>query len=165
MSIPSRWRKEEGLRIRGSRPLDRLKVQGPGAIRTPQGGYRLYYTAVGPGKPFPDCQGYILSALSEDGVNFEPDSGIRLAPRPDFPYMSLRVLVPSPTRCNDGRWRIYFESRGPADRPVVVCSAVSDDMLDWELEDGIRLEHENDVRGPRYVSPSPTEAAGCTAPA
>jgi hypothetical protein len=46
---------------------------------------------------------------------------------------------------------MYFESRGPADQPTVICSAVSSDMLDWEHEDGIRLQSFGGVGGPRYL--------------
>lgn len=80
-------------------------------MRKPDGGFRLFYTAVGPGKPFPNCQGYILSAVSDDGVNFEKESGFRLTPQRDIPHMSRRVLVPSIISVGNG-WRMYFESRG-----------------------------------------------------
>jgi len=46
---------------------------------------------------------------------------------------------------------MYFESRGSADLPTVICSAVSNDMLDWEHEDGIRLQGFDGVGGPRYL--------------
>ena len=151
MSLSDGWTKEPGTRVAGSRPLDSGKVQAPCITRNPAGGFRLYYTAVGPGKPFANCQGYILSAVSDDGLVFRPEPGIRLAPQPGVPHMSHRVLVPTITPCGDGRWRMYFESRGPADRPTVICSAVSSDMLDWEHEDGIRLQAVDSVRGPRFV--------------
>ena len=73
------WQKEPGVRVEGSRALDFFKVQAPGIVRGPMGGYRLFYTAVGPEKPFPDCQGYILSAFSTDGLNFKSEPGIRIA--------------------------------------------------------------------------------------
>ena len=151
MSMPQRWTKEPGARIEGSRPLDQLKVQAPCAVRAPDGGYRIFYTAVGPAKPYPACQGYLLSAFSDDGLEFRKEPGIRLAPRPDVPHTALRVLAPSITRCADGRWRMYFESRGSADRPTVICSAVSDDLLDWKHEEGIRLQGFDGVGGPRYL--------------
>ena len=47
---------------------------------------------------------------------------------------------------------MYFESRGSADQPTVICSATSTDMLHWELEDGIRLQSPGGVGGPRYRS-------------
>jgi hypothetical protein len=47
---------------------------------------------------------------------------------------------------------MYFESRGSADRPTVICSAVSNNLMDWEYEEGIRLEGFDGVGGPRYLS-------------
>lgn len=151
MSVTQLWRKEPGARLQGSRPLDNAKLQAPCIVRVPNGGFRLFYTAVGSVKPFPACQGYILSAVSDDGLLFRTEPGIRLAPRPLLPHMSLRVIAPSITQCADGRWRMYFESRGPADRPTVICSAISSDLLAWELEDGIRLQNLEGVGAPRYV--------------
>jgi hypothetical protein len=138
--------------LQGTRPLDRSKLQAPCVVRIPNGGFRLYYTAVGPAKPFPLCQGYILSAISKDGLEFCKEPGIRLAPQPALPHLSLRLIAPTVTRCADGLWRMYFESRGPANRPTVICSAVSFDMLNWELEEGIRLQNSGGVGGPRYLS-------------
>jgi hypothetical protein len=143
------WRKEAGARIEGSRGLDRSKVQAPCITRAPEGGYRLFYTAVGPEKPFADCQGYILSAVSQDGLRFEPEPGIRVAPDPALAHMALRVLAPSLTQLPDGRWRMYFEGRGRADRLTVIGSAISDDQLSWTVEDGIRLD--GGVGAPRFL--------------
>ncbi len=149
MRMLDRWQKEPGARVEPSRGLDASKVQAPGVAAIPSGGFRLFYTAVGPAKPFPECQGYILSAVSADGLRFCPEPGIRVAPRPDISHMSLRVLAPSVIRCSDC-WRMYFEARGPAHEPTVICSAVSRDLLDWEYE-GVRLRSEGGVGAPRYV--------------
>ena len=149
--LTGRWRQEAGWRVAGSRPLDRSKVQAPGVVRLPSGGFRLFYTAIGPGKPYPTCQGYILSAVSADGLVFRKERGIRLAPHPDVPHMSRRVLAPSVTRLPDGRWRMFFEARGTAHRPTVICSAVSADLLHWTVEDGIRLQAPDDIGGPRFL--------------
>ncbi|MDA1018102.1 MAG: hypothetical protein O3A00_27055 [Planctomycetota bacterium] len=140
MELFKSWIKEDGPRLQGSRDLDSSRLQSPCIVRIPSGGYRLFYTAVGPAKPYPECQGYILSAVSEDGLTFEKEPGIRLAPQPGIPHMSLRVISPLVTLCADGRWRMYFESRGPASIPTVICSAISSDMLHWELKDGIRFQ-------------------------
>ena len=152
MSSTYRWRKEPGARVQGARPLDELKVQAPCVTRVPDGGYRLFYTAIGPAKPFATCQGYLLSAFSRDGLQFEPDPDIRVAPQPAVPHMARRVLAPTVAHCSDGRWRMYFESRGAADRPTVICSAVSDDLFHWTHEDGIRLERCDGLGGPRFLS-------------
>lgn len=152
MELFKTWIKEDGPRLQSSRDLDSSKLQSPCIVRLPSGGYRLFYTAVGPAKPFPDCQGYILSAVSEDGLNFQKEPGIRLAPQPTIPHMSLRVISPSVTMRADGHWRMYFESRGPASIPTVICSAISSDMLNWELEEGIRWQAPGGVGGVRYLA-------------
>jgi hypothetical protein len=120
-------------------------------VRVPEGGYRIFYTAVGPAKPYATCQGYILSAFSNDGRQFDPEPGVRVAPQPAVPHMALRVLAPTVARGADAHWRMYFESRGSADLPTVICSAVSDDLLHWKHEDGIRLEGFDGVGGPRFL--------------
>lgn len=152
MTTTYRWRKEAGLRLQGSRDLDSSKLQAPCIVPVPSGGLRLFYTAVGPAKPYPVCQGYILSAVSDDGLIFRTEPGIRLAPEPEIPHRSLRVLAPTVTRCADGRWRMYVETRGPADQPTVICSAISADLLRWEFEDGIRLQSSGRLGGPRYLA-------------
>lgn len=143
------WQRELGARLEGSRDLDRSKVQAPCIVRAPDGRFRLFYTGVGPAKPFAACQGYILSAVSDDGLRFSPEPGIRIAPDPAVPHMSLRVLAPSLVALADGRWRMYFEARGPSDRPTTIASAVSADQLNWTLEPGIRLD--GGVGAPRYL--------------
>ena len=151
MGVTHLWHKEAGPRLQGSRPLDSSKLQAPCIVRDPSGGVRLIYTAVGPEKPYRTCQGYLLSAASDDGLTFHTERGIRLAPQPELPYMSLRVLAPTIAPRAEGGWRMYFEARGAADQPTVICSAVSGDLLRWEHEDGIRLESPGGVGGPRYL--------------
>lgn len=146
------WIREPGARIAGSRELDSQKVQAPGVVRDPAGGFRLFYTAIGPARPFPTCQGYILSAYSENGLSFAPDPGIRIAPDPSLAHGSRRLLAPSVAAGSDGRWRMYFESRGPADVPTVICSASSSDLLHWDWEPGIRLAAHHGVGGPSYTA-------------
>lgn len=156
------WRKEPGVRVTGSRGLDRFKVQAPGGVALPDGGCRLFYTAVGPDKPFADCQGCILSAVSADGLTFAVEPGIRVAPDPVRPELSLRVLAPSVTPIAGG-WRMYFEGRGPADRPTVIASAVSDDLLRWQVEPGARVAGSERCGAPRFLplgGPSCGEGAG-----
>src|SRR4051795_12163871 len=151
MSRAAQWRKEGGARLEGSRPLDSAKLQAPCAVRLPGGGLRLFYTAVGPAKPFPACQGYILSAVSDDGLAFPPEPGIRLAPDPAVSHRSLRLLAPTVVGLADGRWRMYVEARGPASRPRVICSAISADLLRWDFEEGIRLHGQGHLGASRFL--------------
>src|SRR5262245_22825761 len=151
MSGADQWQKECGARLQGSRPLDSAKLQAPCAVCLPGGGVRLFYTAVGPAKPFPACQGYILSAVADDGLTFRPEPGIRLTPDPAVPQRSLRLLAPTVSDLADGSWRMYVEARGPANRPRVICSAVSSDLLYWTFEGGIRLQGPGNLGAPRYL--------------
>ena len=121
--IAGGWTREAGIRIEGTRDLDASKTQAPGVIARPGGGFRLFYTGVGPGRPYPECQGYILSAVSDDGLEFSVEPGIRLAPDPAVEYMSLRLLAPSIVQLADGRWRMYVEARGTSQQPPVIPMA------------------------------------------
>ena len=152
IEVAQGWTREPGPRVEGTRDLDASKVQAPGIIARPEGGFRLFYTAVGPGRPYPECQGYILSAISEDGLDFAPEPGIRLAPDPAVEHMYLRLLAPSIVRLADGRWRMYVEARGTSDRPTVITSAVSDDLLGWQHESGVRLATPDGLGGPRLFA-------------
>ncbi len=151
MTLPQRWVKERGARIEGSRDLDRSKVQAPCIVRAPGGGFRLFYTAVGPGRPFAKCQGYVLSATSADGLDFAVEPGIRVVPDPAVAQMSLRVLAPSVAALPDGGWRMYFEARGPAAMPTAIMSAVSDDQVNWRVEPEVRFTAPGGVGAPRFV--------------
>jgi len=151
MTLPLDWVIEAGPRLAGVRDLDRLKVQAPCITRAPDGRFRLFYTAIGPAKPFRHCQGYILSAISTDGLTFAPEPGIRLAPDPAVRQMSLRVLAPSVVDLPTGGWRMYFEARGPADMPTAIMSAFSPDQLHWTVEPGIRLAAPGGTGAPRYM--------------
>ena len=88
MGVTTQWRKEAGGRLEGSRDLDSSKLQAPCIVRNPSGGFRIFYTAVGPAQPYAECQGYLLSAISDDGLTYRTEPGIRLAPQPDVPHMS-----------------------------------------------------------------------------
>ena len=149
--IAGGWTREAGIRIEGTRDLDASKTQAPGVIARPGGGFRLFYTGVGPGRPYPECQGYILSAVSDDGLEFSVEPGIRLAPDPAVEYMSLRLLAPSIVQLADGRWRMYVEARGTSQQPPVITSAISEDQLQWRHEPGVRLSTSGGLGGPRLT--------------
>ena len=152
-STTEMWAREPGTRLQGSRGLDSSKLQSPCIVPRPEGGWRLFYIAIGPARPFTECQGYVLSAVAgADGVDFTKEEGVRLAPVPGRAHMSRRLIAPTVMAC-DGGWRMYLEARGPADELTVISSAFSADMLSWEHEDGFRLSHPTmGFGGPRIVS-------------
>ncbi len=130
------WVKDSRIALDQDTPLDSTKILTPNVIRLPGGGYRMYYTGLGPGRPVADAQGYILSAYSEDAVVWRKDAGIRLDVH--APHASRRTLCPDVIPLAGGGYRMYYEARS-FEGPTTVLSAVSKDGLDWRPEPGIRF--------------------------
>jgi hypothetical protein len=141
--------KDSHIAIDLDHPLDSERILTPNVIHVPSGGYRMYYTGLGPARRDPDALGYIVSAFSDDAVTWRKDPGVRVDLFP--PYVSARTLCPDVIPLADGRYRMYFEARshapgsagdrsfGPASQPTVIMSAVSSDGLAWVPEDGLRF--------------------------
>jgi len=62
------WVKDPEIAIDLDSPLDSQKILTPNVVKLPDGGYRMYYTGYGPGRPVEGSQGYVLSAFSEDAA-------------------------------------------------------------------------------------------------
>lgn len=155
------WTKDPWIAIDLDTPLDSERILTPNVIRLPGGGYRLYYTGLGPARTAPDCIGYILSASSRDAVTWVKDPGVRVDVFP--PYAALWTLCPDVIPLPDGRCRMYFEARSP-DQPTVILSAVSDDGLAFTVEPGIRVGDGRWSYGtPRCVYVEPADE-GASAP-
>ena len=144
-------------------PADAAR-QGSYAAFTPQiveladGGYRMYYTQVLPRPGFPGAIDYdnatsrLLSAISADGLEWQPEPGIRLSAR-EGGAGEFRVVAPEvvPIPGGSGRWRMYFECcRGPQSVASTIRSAVSEDGLAWEAEEGDRLG-DGSYNAPRVI--------------
>jgi plastocyanin len=108
----------------------------PRIVGGPVGGYRLFFIS----------GGGIRSATSADGLNFTIEPGLRIsmeqAELRDATGALQSLSGGSMVNLPDGRYRMYF-----SDLPVPgttpgghrVKSAVSTDMITWEVEPGIRL--------------------------
>jgi hypothetical protein len=134
-----RFEKDPHIAIDLDHPLDSERILTPNVVRLRTGGYRMYYTGLGPARRDPDAVGYILSASSEEAVTWRKDPGVRV----DLfaPHASSRTLCPDVIPLPDGRFRMYFEARSPL-RPTEILSAVSEDGLSWEPEEGVRFGDE-----------------------
>ena len=135
-----RWVKEDHVSIDSNSPLDNESVLTPNVVRLSCGKFRMYYTGLGTARPIANSLGYILSAISKDGLNWNKEEGIRIDVMP--PYACNRVLCPEVIPLEDGRWRMYFEGRTNG-YPSVILSALSDDGLDWQYESGVRVSNPN----------------------
>ena len=120
------WTVEPGVRLEDATV--------PNVYRMEDGRIRMYYGG----------QGGILSAVSDDGLTFSKESGVRV---PSGSQGGLEMIVSDPTivRLNDGRVRIYYKGAtgpgGPRQSVHSVFSAISNDGLLFEKE-GIRINSE-----------------------
>ena len=154
----ARWAKDAQIAIDLDTPLDSDKVLTPNVIRLPGGGFRIYYTGLGPGRSVGDAAGYILSARSHDAVSWVKDPGVRVDLYP--PHAALRTLCPDVIPLADGGYRMYFEARS-RDRPTVILSALSDDGLDFQPEAGVRFGDDSWSYGtPRCLYIGPAQGTG-----
>ena len=102
--------------------------------RLADGRWRLYY-------PHVDSSGIpdgIASAISNDGLGFAAEPGLRLGPLPGARFLSRPAIV----RLADGRYRMYVSARPSSGRlptgPFQIYSATSPDLLSWTLDAGVR---------------------------
>ena len=119
------WNKDSGSRIEdGSVPfIHKLK----------DGKNRLYYC---------NSKG-ILSAVSNDGVSFTKEQGVRVSPGEGFESF---VCDPTIVDLQDGRMRMYYkgadsQNPGPGKSIHKIYSAVSSDGLTFQKE-GLRIDSE-----------------------
>ena len=120
----------------------------PRVVRLENSNYRVYYTQILPGKDNPTgANDYdkattrILSARSTNGVTWSPESGARVTAQQGGASGGRVVsseVVPHPD--GSGRLRMYFEScPGAQYSASVIRSAISEDGLAWQVEEGERF--------------------------
>lgn len=118
------WTVDSGIRLQDAAV--------PNIVRLEDGRFRLYYG--GPGG--------ILSAISQDGLTFTKEAGVRVAAGSAG---SAEMVVSDPTlvKLKDGRVRMYYKGAtgggGPGQAAHSIFSAISADGLRFEKE-GIRID-------------------------
>lgn len=130
-----RWVKDPGVVIDVPDAPGHWKALTPDVVAV-EGGFRLYYTLVGPGTNYDVTAGRIYSAFSVDGERWAPDPGVRV--EPFGPHADLRVVCPDVVPLHGGGYRMYLEGQ-PSDGPANIVSARSDDGLSWTPEPGVRF--------------------------
>lgn len=131
--------KDEGTRInRGLHgELDRDNIGASTTIRLLDGRFRMYYRGgIEDPKYFNGMMTHIFSAVSEDGLNFKPEEGIRIDSRKvtkggfKGPKGEPSYYVDGPfIILEDGMFKLYFWGPGVCDG---VCLATSKDGLNFD---------------------------------
>ena len=134
-----------------SQPL--TKIRAPHLWQT-ENGWRLYFSAR-------DASGInrIFSAQSENRKEWSIEPSARIEPEMFHPQESAvdRVIGVSDTSIAllpDGRLRMYFSTFRGEDWKQNICSAVSEDGLNWAIEEGIRINY--GPLGYRYIVNNPS---------
>ena len=114
---------EEGARFAGNHFA---------ALKLPSGQVRIYYTDFETGD--------LLSKISDDGLDFTDEEGIRLSASEEG------IVHPSVITLSDGTYRMYFDvkisensNKGPGFGQKMK-SASSTDGLAWTLDNGVRIK-------------------------
>ena len=141
------WQREPGVRL----GCANTSYGAPRCLYLEDGPrYRLYASA----SPHSDIEPYvgayndhhIISAISDDGLDFEMESGIRIAQ--ESVVESFSVYAPEVLRLGTGGYRMYYA--GWVSAPEVVAgskfhgrifSAFSQDGLAWTKDPGICLDN------------------------
>jgi predicted GH43/DUF377 family glycosyl hydrolase len=116
------WRIDPGIRVEDV--SGGTNVGTPSAVRLPDGRWRLYHHAYGP------TRYEIVSAISEEGLYFVREPGVRIAQSTKFETHS--AYAPHVLRLDGGSWRMIYA--GWSDTPSIqgrILSATSMDGLSW----------------------------------
>ncbi len=152
------WVKDPGIRLDVHSPDADRRVLCPDVIPLPDGRYRMYYEARAETGPTS-----VLSAVSGNGLDWEPEPGIRVADG-RWSYGSPRCLY---FRDSNGglRYRIYCHHYSHPLKPGLrsrnhIVSATSKDGLHFELEPGVRIPQETRFEDYAVYAPEVIHLAG-----
>ena len=132
------WARDEGRRVDAHAPDAENRTLCPDVVALPEGGYRMYYQAHSASD-----RGLVLSSVSQDGLNWTREPGIRFG-APGAVYGSPRCVP-----LEDGRWRLYCHEYPEEPKSTGintgnhVISAISGDGLDFQREPGVRVPQES----------------------
>jgi len=136
------WTRESGVRLGPVCTRSEKRVLAPDIVRLPDGSGRMY--AEGRNDYGSDV---IISARSADGIDWIPESGLRIVD----PTGKISFGTPHCVELSEGGWRMYCHALSSDAYHII--SAYSDDGLSWLIEPGVRILQEKPEE--RYAVYSP----------
>ncbi len=127
------WTVEAGERLSPGGERDRYFCEAPWVVET-AAGLRLYYAGA-----YEQGRSVILSAFSENGIDWRKEEGIRLAPPAEVQAVTAPCVMAA-----DGNLRMYYTSL--CGSKAWIASAISGDGLCWRTEQDI-------IRGVGHITP------------
>ena len=148
------WEKEPGVRLDVFAPHATHRVLCPDVIPLPDGRRRMYFEAA-----TDDAPNKILSAVSRDGLNWQPEPGVRFGDEQNRYGAPRCVYFDSPDgESEDVVYRLYFYRypfpfRGGQDAGNCIVSAISDDGLTFREDPGVRIAQESELESYAVYAP------------
>jgi uncharacterized protein (TIGR03437 family) len=123
----------EGLRLESKDTVDNGWASVPEVVRTFDGRYRMYYVSNGP----PERTG-LVSAVSDDGLNFTREPGVRMPGPADAATARLPWVDPAVVRLPSGQYWLFglVNVLPPASGVSGIYSAHSADGLNFVADPG-----------------------------
>lgn len=141
------WVKENIISIKSDTPLDCVSVICPAVIKLPNDRYRMYYTARRNIAELAQYGGYILSAVSDDGLHWQKELHICIKPEGD----ETAIYSPDVIPLQSGGWLMLFEVR-IKNRPSLIKAAISEDGLHWSRSKDIKFaSHDKSLGSPKLI--------------
>lgn len=148
-SDAERWEKEPGVRMDAGGEGAEHYIWSPDVIPLEDGRYRMYYEGKTEEAGGETVTSAIVSALSNDGLVWEKEPGIRLGAE-GASYGAPRCLYLNPAAGEDGaRFRLYAS----AFHDHQIVSAVSADGLLFDLEPGVCIARERALESYEVYAP------------
>lgn len=125
------WEKENGLRM--------ANAAFPFVHKTEDDKWRMFYSPTGGGS----AQTYFLSAISDDGLTFEEESGHRYDAVTDS---EERIQGPRIIKLRNRSYKMYFTAMAGSgnDEKSIILSASSEDGFGFKADEGIRLSPDDE---------------------
>ena len=150
------WEKEPGVRMDAGGEGAADDIWSPDVIPLGDGRYRMFYE--GKTEEEAGTKAAIVSAISDDGLTWEREPGVRLAAA-ELSYLAPRCLHLDPAASH--RFRLYASAYPFPDLEVPpgavtnrnIVSAVSADGLSFALEPGIRVPQDRDLETSAVYAP------------
>lgn len=130
------WTTEDGVRVENGGQISILDLGDEGL--------RMYFTRM------QDEINVMMSAVSSDGLTFTEEDGVRLESGHPKGYDSATGIVhPSVIQLYNGQYRVFYDTLNTFDPDSTwrILSAISDDGLNFTVEEGVRIKPKTDMPG------------------
>ncbi len=135
------WIREQGIRVEKTKnnPVENAFYCFIHQPEDLNGFYEMFYHGSSEVKGRWKTQ--ILRAVSEDGLNWDRKPEVILENQSYHPDSLQQIRAPHLVKAGS-LWRMYFTAKG-LDGVPMIYSAVSQDRLQWEIEEDVRVSPEN----------------------